>query len=61
MGKQFTEDENLKVDKTKCLKTLQKIKQGDFSGFSEIEDVRSYIEKLKEEISDPLNEKLTLE
>ncbi len=46
-----TEDEDLKIDKNQCLKTLQKIKQGDLSSFSEIDDVKTYIQDLKHEIS----------
>jgi len=34
-----------------CLSTLEKIKQGDFSSFSEIDDVDGHIESLRNEIS----------
>ena len=46
-----TEDEDLKIDKEQCLRTLQKIKQGDLSGFSEIKDVKAHIQDLKHQIS----------
>ncbi len=45
------EDDDLKIDKNQCLKTLQKVKEGDFSSFSEIDDVKMYIQDLKHEIS----------
>jgi len=41
------EDEDLKIDKDRCLRTLQKIQQGDLSGFSEIKDVKAHIQDLK--------------
>lgn len=37
-------DDDLKIDKEQCLKTLQKIKQSGLSGFSEIVDVKQYIQ-----------------
>ncbi|MFM7889054.1 MAG: hypothetical protein ACKPCM_20685 [Pseudanabaena sp.] len=43
-------DDDLKIDKEQCLKTLQKIKQSGLSGFSEIDDVKQYIQDLKNEI-----------
>ena len=33
-----------------CLETLEKIKQGDFSGFTEIKNVKEHIENLKNEL-----------
>lgn len=48
---EVSEDEDLKIDKDQCLRTLQKIKQGDLSSFSEIGDVKTYIQDLKDEIS----------
>ncbi|TYQ31615.1 hypothetical protein [Pseudanabaena sp. UWO310] len=45
-------DDDLRIDKEQCLKTLQKIKQSGLSGFSEIENIQAYIEELKQEISD---------
>jgi hypothetical protein len=44
-------DEDLKIDKQQCLKTIQKIKQGDFLDFIEINDVKAYIQDLKHEVS----------
>lgn len=38
------------INKAQCLKTLQKIKQSGLSGFSEIVDVKQYIQDLKNEI-----------
>lgn len=46
-----SEDEDLKIDKNQCLNILQKVEQGDLSGFSEIDDVKTYIQDLKHEIS----------
>jgi hypothetical protein len=34
-----------------CLETLQKIKQGDLSSFSEIQDIEAHIANLKNEIN----------
>jgi len=44
------EDEDLKIDENLCLRTLQKIKQGDLSSFSKIDDIKTYIQNLKYEI-----------
>ena len=44
-------DEDLAIDQHQCLKTIQKIKQEGLSGFTEISDVKSYIQDLKHEIS----------
>lgn len=44
------EDEDLKIDKNLCLRTLPKIKQGDLSNFSKIDDIKTYIQNLKYEI-----------
>ncbi len=51
MVKQSSQEEDFGIDKTMCLNTLKKIKHGDFSGFSEIDDVDTHIENLKNEIS----------
>ncbi len=51
MEQQSTESEDVKIDKNLCLSTLQKIKQGDLSSFTEIDDVKIYIQELKHEIS----------
>jgi len=51
IAQESSEDEDLKIDKEQCLKTLQKIKQSGLSGFSEIVDVKQYIQDLKNEIS----------
>jgi hypothetical protein len=50
-AKQPSQEKDLEVDKTLCLNTLEKITQGDFSGFSEIDDVDAHIENLRNEIS----------
>ena len=44
-------EDEFKIDPEMCLKTLAKIKQGDFSGFTEITDIDAYIENLRNEIS----------
>jgi len=44
-------DDDLKIDPEMCLKTLEKIKQGDFSGFTEIENIDVHIQSLKDEIN----------
>ncbi len=49
--RQLQHEEEFKIDPEMCLKTLAKIKQGDFSGFTEIEDVDIYIQNLRNEIS----------
>ncbi|MBL6987594.1 MAG: hypothetical protein ISR72_11280 [Methylobacter sp.] len=49
--KQSSQEEDFGIDKTMCLNTLKKIKQGDFSGFSEIDDVDAHIQNLRNEIS----------
>ena len=48
--KQLVENE-FKIDPDFCLQTLAKLKQGDFSSFTEIENVESHIQHLKNEIS----------
>ena len=45
MGDEF------EIDLELCLQTLAKLKQGDFSSFTEIENVESHIQNLKNEIS----------
>jgi hypothetical protein len=49
--KQATKDEDIKIDTAMCLTTLEKIKKGDFSGFTEIEDIESHIQDLKNEVN----------
>lgn len=44
-------DEDIGIDKDQCLRTIQKIKQDGLSGFSEINDIKAYIQDLKHEIS----------
>jgi len=44
-------DEDLKIDRQQCLKTIQKIKQGDLLNFTEINDVKAHIQDLKYEVS----------
>jgi hypothetical protein len=51
IAQESREDEDLKIDKEQCLKTLQKVKQGDLSSFSEIDDVKTYIQNLQHEIA----------
>lgn len=51
IAQESSEDEDLKIDKEQCLKTLQKVKQGDLSSFSEIDDVKIHIQNLKHEIA----------
>ena len=48
---QSPQKKDFEIDKTMCLNTLEKIKQGDFSGLSEIDDVDAHIENLRNEIS----------
>jgi hypothetical protein len=49
--KQSPQEEVFGIDKAICLNTLERIKQGDFSGFSEIDDVGVHIESLRNEIN----------
>ena len=44
-------DEDLKIDPEICLKTLEKIKQGEFSEFTEIKNIEVHVQNLKDEIS----------
>jgi len=44
-------ENDLKIDSQMCLKTLEKVKQGDLSGFSEINDIEAYVENLRNEIN----------
>jgi hypothetical protein len=44
-------DKDLAIDQHQCLKTIQKIQQEGLSGFTEISDVKAYIQDLKREIS----------
>jgi len=39
------------IDVTLCLSTLEKIKQGNLVGFSEIDDIDRHIRNLKNEIN----------
>lgn len=50
-AKQSPQEKDLEIDKAMCLSTLEKITQGDFSGFSEIDDVDAHIESLRNEIN----------
>ncbi|MDO9214096.1 MAG: hypothetical protein Q8Q54_07980 [Methylococcales bacterium] len=50
-AQQSSQTNDFTIDKSICFNTLEKIKQGDFSGFSEITDIDSYIQNLKNEIS----------
>jgi len=49
--KQSSQENSLEIDKVMCFSVLEKITQGDFSGFSEIDDVGVHIENLRNEIS----------
>jgi len=49
--KQSAQEKDFEIDKTLCLSTLEKIKQGDFSSFSEVDDVEAHIENLRHEIN----------
>lgn len=44
-------ENEFKIDPEMCLKTLDKIEQGDFSGFTEITDIKAHIESLKNEVN----------
>lgn len=44
-------EDDFKIDVPMCLKTLEKIKKGDFSGFTEIDDIDAHIQNLKNEIN----------
>ncbi len=50
-AKRSSQEESLGIDKTVCLSALEKIKQSDFSSFSEIDDVDAHIQNLRNEIS----------
>jgi hypothetical protein len=45
MGDEF------EIDPEFCLQTLAKLKQGDFSSFTEIENIEFHIQSLRNEIS----------
>ena len=49
-ARQSSQDEDFGIDKAMCLSTLKKIKQGDLSSFSEIDDIDVHIQNLKNEI-----------
>ena len=49
MGDEF------EIDLELCLQTLAKLKQGDFSNFTEIENIESHIQNLKNAISHELS------
>jgi hypothetical protein len=49
-AKQSFQEDDFSIDESICLKTLEKIKRGNFSGFSEIVDVAAYIQNLRNEI-----------
>ncbi|WP_262967150.1 hypothetical protein [Methylobacter psychrophilus] len=42
-----SQEEAFKIDKAMCLNVLKKIRRDDFSSFSEIDDVDTHIEKLR--------------
>lgn len=46
-----SQENDFAIDPSVCLGTLKKISQGDFSSFSEIDDVNAHIENLRNEIS----------
>ena len=48
---QLQNEDELKIDENLCLATLTKIEQGDFSGFSEITDIKAHIQSLKNEVN----------
>lgn len=50
-SKQSVQENDLEIDKAMCLNTLERITKGDFSGFSEIDDVDAHIESLRNEIN----------
>ena len=50
-AKQSSDEMDVEIDKTMCLSTLKKITRGDFSSFSEIDDVNAHIKNLRNEIS----------
>ncbi len=50
-AKQSPQEKDLEIDKAMRLSALEKITQGDFSGFSEIDDVDAHIESLRNEIN----------
>jgi len=50
-AKQASQEKDFGIDKTMCLTTLEKIKQGDFSSFSEIDDIDAHIENLRNEVN----------
>lgn len=45
------QEDDFKIDVPMCLRTLEKIKKGDFSGFTEIEDIDAHIQNLKNEVN----------
>ena len=49
MGDEF------EIDLGLCLQTLAKLKQGDFSSFTEIENIEFHIQNLKNAISHELS------
>jgi hypothetical protein len=50
-SKQSFQEKNFEIDKILCMNSLRKITQGDFSSFSEIDDVEMHIQNLRNEIS----------
>ena len=50
-AKQSSQEEGFEIDKAMCLNILEKVKQGDFSNFSEIDNVDAHIQNLRNEIS----------
>lgn len=45
------DQEAFKINEAMCLTTLKKIKRGDFSSFSEIDDIDAHIESLRNEVN----------
>lgn len=45
------DQEAFKINESMCLTTLKKIKRGDFSSFSEIDDIDAHIESLRNEVN----------
>ena len=45
------QNDDFKIDPKMCLKTLDKIKKGDLSGFTEIEDIEAHVQGLQDEIN----------
>ncbi|WP_404359905.1 hypothetical protein [Methylotuvimicrobium sp. KM1] len=44
-------EQDSKIDKTLCLQTLAKVKRGDMTDFTEIDDVDAHIAALRNEVN----------